>query len=61
MCVCVCVCVCVYTQCITKVSTPFSRYLSISLHETTLTKGYFDTTKSSLYAAYIIELIYFTL
>ena len=32
----------------------FCRYLSISLHGTTLKKWHFDTMKSSLYAAYII-------
>ena len=31
----------------------FCRYLSISLHGTTLAKWYFDTMKSSLCAAYI--------
>ena len=39
----------------------FCRYLSISLHGTTLTKWHFDTIKSSLCAAYITELIYFPL
>ena len=39
----------------------FCRYLSISLHGTTLTKWHFDTMKSSLRAAYITELIYFPL
>ena len=39
----------------------FCRYLSISLHGTTLTKWHFDTRKSSLCAAYITELIYFPL
>ena len=37
----------------------FYRYSSISLRGTTLTKWHFDTMKSSLYAAYITELIYF--
>ena len=37
----------------------FCRYLSISLHGTTLTKWHFDTMKSSLCAAYITKLIYF--
>ena len=39
----------------------FCRYLSISLHGTTLTKWHFDTMKSSLYAAYITELIHLPL
>ena len=39
----------------------FCRYLSISLHGTTLTKWHLDTMKSSLCAAYITELIYFPL
>ena len=39
----------------------FCRYLSISLHGTTLTKWHFDTMKSSLCAAFITELIYFPL
>ena len=39
----------------------FCRYLSIYLHETTLTKWHFDTMKSSLSAVYITELIYFPL
>ena len=39
----------------------FCRYLSISLHGTILTKWHFDTMKSSLCAAYILELIYFSL
>ena len=37
----------------------FCRYLSISLHGTTLTKWHFGTMKSSLCAAYITELIHF--
>ena len=39
----------------------FSKYLSISLHGTTLTKWHFDTMKGSLCAAYRTELIYFPL
>ena len=39
----------------------FCRYLSISLHGTTLTKWHIGTMKSSLWAAYITELIYFPL
>ena len=39
----------------------FCRYLSITLHETTLTKWHSDTMKSSLGVAYITELIYFPL
>ena len=38
----------------------FCRYLSISLHGTKLTKWHFVTMKSSLYAAYITELNYFS-
>ena len=39
----------------------FCRYLSISLHGTTLTKWHFDTMNSSLCAVYITELIYIPL
>ena len=59
-----CMCVCVYIYSVSQKwvhPSYICRYLSISLHGTTLTKWHFDTMKSSLYAAYITELIYFPL